>query len=101
MVPPLESALYSKAGDKRFNGYIRELSDNPILNAFCRVALSLRFSILAIFFAGVFLRADDFSSRTCAVVQARFFDFLFKVIPGVRYRYFRINLKESDCQVFS
>jgi hypothetical protein len=47
-------------------------------SAFCRVAPSLRFNILAIFFAGVFLRASDFSSRTWAVVQARLFDVFFK-----------------------
>ena len=55
-----------------------------MLNAFCRVAPSVRFSVLAIFFAGAFLRASDFSSRTCAVVQARLIDVLFKVIPVVR-----------------
>ena len=52
----------------------RESSDNPILNAFCRVAPSLRFSFLAIFLAGVFLRAADFKSRTSAAVQLRLFD---------------------------
>jgi hypothetical protein len=51
----------------------RESSDNPILNAFCRVAPSDRFSFLAIFAAGAFLRAIDFSSRTCTDVQARLF----------------------------
>jgi hypothetical protein len=61
---------------------MRESSDNPIVNAFWRVAPSVRFSVLAIFFAGVFLRARDFSSRPCAVVQARLFDALFKdVLP--------------------
>jgi hypothetical protein len=44
-----------------------------MLNAFCRVAPSLRFSFLAIRPAGVFLRAIVFSSRTCADVQARLF----------------------------
>jgi hypothetical protein len=52
----------------------RESSDNPILNAFCRVAPSDRFNFLAILAAGVFLRASVFSSRTCTDVQARFFD---------------------------
>jgi hypothetical protein len=51
----------------------RESSDNPMLNAFCRVAPSVRFSVRAIFAAGVFLRAIVFSSRTCADVQARLF----------------------------
>ena len=42
---------------------VRESSDNPRLNAFCRVAPSVRFKALAIFRAGVFFRAADFSSR--------------------------------------
>ena len=54
----------------------RELSDNPRLNAFCRVAPSLRLRLLAIFLAGVLLRAADFNSRTSALVQARLFEFL-------------------------
>jgi hypothetical protein len=53
--------------------YQRESSESPILNAFCRVAPSVRFRDLAIFPAGVFFRASDFNSRTCSVVQARFF----------------------------
>jgi hypothetical protein len=58
----------------------RESSDNPILNAFCRVAPSDRFSFLAIFAAGAFLRAIDFSSRICSDVQARlFFPFFISV----------------------
>jgi len=65
--------------DRDFASYIRESSDNPILSAFCRVAPSVRFSVLAIFLACVFLRASDFSSRTSAVVQVRLFDVLFKV----------------------
>ncbi len=48
-----------------------------MLNAFWRVAPSVRFSALAIRRAGVFLRASDFNSRTCAGVQARLFDALF------------------------
>ena len=43
-------------------------------NAFCRVAPSVRFRLLAIFPAGTFLRASVFSSRTCTDVQARLFD---------------------------
>jgi hypothetical protein len=54
----------------------RESSDNPRLNAFCRVAPSLRLRLLAIFPAGVLLRAADFNSRTFALVQARLFEFL-------------------------
>jgi hypothetical protein len=44
-----------------------------MLKAFCRVAPSVRFRDLAIFLAGVFLRANALSSRTCADVQARLF----------------------------
>jgi len=55
----------------------RESSDNPILNAFWRVAPSVRLSILAIFLAGVFFRASDFSSRTCAFDQACLLDGFF------------------------
>jgi hypothetical protein len=51
----------------------RVSSDNPRLNAFCRVAPSDRFSFFAIFAAGDFLRAIVFSSRTCTDVQARLF----------------------------
>jgi hypothetical protein len=54
----------------------RESSDKPILKAFCRVAPSLRFRLLAIFLAGVFLRAADFNSRTSEAVQERRFEFL-------------------------
>ena len=46
------------------------------MNAFCRVAPSLRLRLLAIFLAGVLLRAADFNSRTSALVQARLFEFL-------------------------
>ena len=47
-----------------------------MLNAFCRVAPSVRFNCLAILAAGVFLRAIVFSSRTSVEVHARrFFDF--------------------------
>ena len=52
-------------------------SESPMLNAFCRVAPSVRFNFLAILAAGVFLRAMVFSSRTSVEVHARrFFDFL-------------------------
>jgi hypothetical protein len=54
----------------------RESSDNPRLNAFCRVAPSLRLRLLAIFLAGILLRAADFNSRTSALVQGRRFEFL-------------------------
>ena len=57
----------------------RESSDNPRLNAFCRVAPSLRLRLLAIFLAGVLLRAADFNSRTSALVQGRRFEFLLAI----------------------
>ncbi len=44
-----------------------------MLNAFCRVAPSLRFSVFAILFAGTFFLASVFSSRTGIDVQARLF----------------------------
>jgi hypothetical protein len=56
--------------------HARESSDNPMLNAFCRVAPSVRLRVRAILPAGVFFRASDFSSRTFAVVQARLLDAL-------------------------
>jgi hypothetical protein len=58
----------------------RESSDNPKLNAFCRVAPSVLFNFLAIRPAGVFLRAIVFSSRTWTDVQARLFDPFFMQI---------------------
>jgi hypothetical protein len=54
----------------------RESSDNPILNAFCRVAPSDRFNFLAILAAGVFFFAIVFSSRTWTDVQATRLRFL-------------------------
>jgi hypothetical protein len=57
----------------------RESSDNPRLNAFCRVAPSLRLRLLATFFAGVLLRAADFNARTSALVQERRFEFLLAI----------------------
>ena len=57
----------------------RESSDNPRLNAFCRVAPSLRLRLLAIFLAGVLLRAADFNSRTSVLVQGRRFEFFLAI----------------------
>ena len=54
-----------------------------MLNAFCRVALSVLFSVLAILFAGVFVFAMAFSPRTSVTVQARrLFDFLAIVLTS-------------------
>jgi hypothetical protein len=51
----------------------RESSDRPILNAFCRIAPSERFSVLAIREAFFFWRAMVFKVRTCSGVHARRF----------------------------
>ncbi len=64
-------------------------SDNPMLNAFWRVAPSVRLSVLAIFEAGTFFRASDLRSRTCTAVQARFlFDpfFITNLFSGYKGR---------------
>ena len=55
---------------------VRESSDNPILNAFCRVAPSLRLRVRAMLAARLFVFASVFNVRTCAVVHARRFNFL-------------------------
>jgi len=57
----------------------RESSDKPMLNAFCRVAPSVRLSVLAIVPAGFLLFARDFSVRVSSVVQARRFDAFFAI----------------------
>jgi hypothetical protein len=56
---------------------VRMSSDRPILNAFCRVAPSVRFSLLAIRDAPFFWRAIVLKVRTCSAVHAlRFLAFL-------------------------
>jgi hypothetical protein len=54
----------------------RESSDNPMLNAFCRVAPSVRFRVFAMLAARVFFFASVFKVRTCSDVHARRFNFL-------------------------
>ncbi len=44
-----------------------------MLNAFCRVAPSVLFNVLAIFLAGIFVFAIVFNPRTSVAVQARRF----------------------------
>ena len=56
--------------------YERESSDNPRLNAFCRVAPSVRFKLRAMLAARVFFRAIVFSVRTSDDVHERRFDLL-------------------------
>jgi hypothetical protein len=59
------------AGEKEeVEDYARESSDSPMLNAFCRVAPSVRLSVFAIFAAGVFFLAIVLRVRTCAALQA-------------------------------
>lgn len=56
---------------------VRMSSDRPILNAFCRVAPSVRFSLLAMRDAPFFWRAIVLKVRTCSAVHAlRFLAFL-------------------------
>src|SRR5271167_3122156 len=56
---------------------MRESSERPMLNAFWRVAPSVRFRVFAILFAGTFFLASDLRSRTCTDVQGRLFDRFF------------------------
>jgi hypothetical protein len=59
-----------------------------MLNAFWRVAPSDRLNFLAIFPAGVFLRAIAFSSRTSPGAQARRFFDLLAINPPFQERQF-------------
>jgi hypothetical protein len=54
----------------------RESRDSPRLNAFWRVAPSVRFNVLAMLEARVFFLAAVFKIRTSAVDHGRRFDFL-------------------------
>ena len=54
----------------------RVSNETPIEEARCLVAPSVRFSVRAIFDAGVFCRASDLSTRISSLVHARRFDFL-------------------------
>jgi hypothetical protein len=56
--------------------YTRESSDKPRLNAFCRVAPSVRFNARAMRDASVFFFASVFNVRICAVVHGRRFNIL-------------------------
>jgi hypothetical protein len=66
------------------NAYPRLSSDSPKLNAFWRVAPSVRLSALAIFGAGAFFLAIDLSVRTCSALHATRFRFL--AISGLRFQ---------------
>jgi hypothetical protein len=54
----------------------RELSDNPRLNAFCRVAPSVRFRVRAMLATRVFFWASVFNLRTSSGFHACRLDFL-------------------------
>jgi hypothetical protein len=70
----------SKSRKCWYQSQARESSDNPMLNAFCRVAPSVRFRVRAILPAVAFLRASRFISRTSLAVQARrFLPFLISI----------------------
>jgi hypothetical protein len=71
--------MYQRGGSSKVFGYPGESSDKPRLNAFCRVAPSVRFRVRAILAAGVFRRASDFSSRMFADVQARLLDAFLRI----------------------
>lgn len=62
----------------------RESSESPMLKAFCRVAPSVRRSLLAILAAVVFFFASVFSSRTSVAVHARRFFALLAINPPFR-----------------
>jgi hypothetical protein len=64
-----------------------------MLNAFCRVAPSVRFRVLAILPAGLFFFASVFRVRTCSVVHARRLDFLAIKITLVS------NERVSNCSI--
>jgi hypothetical protein len=60
--------------------YTRESSDKPMLNAFWRVAPTVRLSALAILLAAVFFFAKAFNSRTCAALQETLFRAFFDIV---------------------
>jgi hypothetical protein len=78
----------------------RESSDNPRLNAFCRVAPSLRLRVLAIFLAGVLLRAADFNSRTSVLVQGRRFEFFLAIYGSPNLKTCAYSRKCFQTKVF-
>jgi len=68
---PRPESQHRHVGEK---SQARESRDSPRLNAFLRVAPSLRFRVLAMLAACVFFFASVFKVRTCSVVHARHFD---------------------------
>ena len=77
----------------------RESSDNPRLNAFCRVAPSLRLRLLAIFFV-VFCDALLTSiQETSALVQARRFEFLLAMYAPTNLKCFQTKVSVISPQI--
>jgi hypothetical protein len=67
-----------------------------MLNAFCRVAPSVRLSLFAIRAAGVFFRAMDLKLLTSAVVQERLFLLAIRYLSNSREEVGIIGTKESS-----
>jgi hypothetical protein len=70
-----------------------------MLNAFCRVAPSLRLSFFAILPAGVFFRAIDFNVRTSVALQERRLPFFISYVPVVES--VALTAMKVECQPFS
>jgi hypothetical protein len=71
--------------------YAREFSETPKARAFWRVAPTVLLSALAIFGAGVLLRAIVFNSFTSLLVHSRRFAFLAMVPLSIRFRTLRLT----------
>jgi hypothetical protein len=71
---------------RRAVAYAREFSETPKASAFWRVAPTVRFSALAIFGAGVLLRAIVFNSFTSLLVHSRRFAFLAMVPLSIWFK---------------
>jgi hypothetical protein len=69
----MDPASLVQARKRQIRTQARVSSDKPKLNAFCRVAPSVRFSVLAIRGAPFFRRAIVVKVRTCSAVHARRF----------------------------
>jgi hypothetical protein len=75
-----------KAKPRRCARYAREFSETPKASAFWRVAPTVLLSALAIFGAGVLLRAIVFNSFTSLLVHSRRFAFLAMVPLSIRFK---------------
>jgi hypothetical protein len=71
-----------------------------MLNAFCRVAPSVRFRALAILAAGLFFFASVFRVRTCSVVHARRLDFLaIEITPVSNEKVRSCSIRQSKADI--